>query len=301
MSLELLKVGHCFHPEAIVTRGASLRSQKFPAIVALLKHPTKGYMLFDTGYAKRFMSATQPFPQRLYRWCTPMHLCESENLHAQLHQRGIAAEDIRYIFISHFHADHIAGLKDFPAATFICSEEALSSIQRLGRFRGLIKGYLPSLLPEDICQRLVLIEQCKPCLLHTRFSPFKYAYDLFADGALLAVALPGHAYGHFGLLHIDQGTFLVGDACWTNQALTSASRPHPIAHLLLSDTKQYYQTIDKLSQLYKKNTDVSIVPAHCHDTYICHSATSYSNMGQGNLDQGNLDQGNSGLVTDDDV
>jgi hypothetical protein len=137
VTIELLKVGHCFHPEAVVIRGGSWRAQQFPAIVALLKHPSQGYMLFDTGYAKHFIQATTPFPQRLYRWVTPMHLCDKENLLHQLAQRGIAPEDIKHIFISHFHADHIAGLLDFPQARYICSKVALQSVMQRSGIRGL--------------------------------------------------------------------------------------------------------------------------------------------------------------------
>jgi len=267
MSMELLKVGHCFHPEAVVIRGGSIRAQKFPAIVALFKHPTQGYMLFDTGYAKRFLNATHGFPERLYRWCTPMHLSEQEDLLVQLSSRGIAPEDIRYIFISHFHADHIAGLADFPAATFICSQAGLNSIRTLKGFRGLIKGYLPSLVPEEFQQRVKFIEDCSQHVLEARFAPFKYAYDLFNDGSFMAIELPGHAYGHFGLLNTDDSVFLIGDACWTEQALTADSKPHPITYLLLSDKTKYYATIDQLSQLYKNNRSIQIVPAHCHVSY----------------------------------
>jgi len=269
MSLELLKVGHCFHPEAVVTRGGSWRAQQFPAIVGLLKHPTQGYMLFDTGYAKRFKLATQPFPERFYRWVTPMHLCDKENLLAQLAVRGIAAEDIKHIFISHFHADHIAGLLDFPSARYICSRVGLQSILQRPGFRGLMKGYLPVLLPEDFQSRVDFIEDCPRRALGSELAPFTAAYDMLGDGAYLAVDLPGHAFGHFGLLSAQhkESLFLIGDACWTEQGLMQATKPHPIASLILSDKQRYYETIDKLAQLYGANQTMQIIPAHCQQSY----------------------------------
>lgn len=269
MSIELLKVGHCFHPEAIVTRGGSWRAQQFPAIVALLKHPQQGYILFDTGYAKHFIQATAPFPQRLYRWVTPMHLCDKENLLQQLAQRGIAPDDIKHIFISHFHADHIAGLLDFPRARYICSRVALQSILQRSGIRGLLKGYLPALLPTDFSERVSFIEDCLARPLAADLAPFGAGYDVFGDGAYIAVELPGHAYGHYGLLcnQLQSTFFLIGDACWTQQALIAATKPHPLASIILSDKTQYYATIDKLAQLYGVNQQLRIIPAHCQSSY----------------------------------
>ena len=211
--LELMQVGYCRHPEAMVMQGRSWRSTKFPAIVGLIKHPSKGYILFDTGYAKRFDEATQSFPERLYRAITPMHLCDKERLTAQLEQRGISPSDIKVIFISHFHADHISGLYDFPNASFVCSRSGLESINRYKGIRGLIKGYLPKLLPTDFQQRVQFIEDSLVVTLEAAYKPFMRAFDLWGDGSCLAIDLPGHAIGHFGLmLQGDKRVnFLVGD------------------------------------------------------------------------------------------
>ena len=59
---EILKVGHCQQNERMACRAAAWRRSDFPALVALLRHPDAGVMLFDTGYAARFFAATIPTP-----------------------------------------------------------------------------------------------------------------------------------------------------------------------------------------------------------------------------------------------
>jgi len=267
--LSLLKVGYCRHPEAMVTKGYSWKSINFPAIVGLIKHPTQGYILFDTGYAKRFITETDQFPQRFYRMVTPMHLCDKEQLLFQLNHMGVAVEDIKHIFISHFHADHIAGLLDFPSARYICSREGLSSFQQRTGVRGLIKGYLTNLLPKDFSNRVLFIEDMKKNKLDNSLFPFTTAYDLFNDGACLAINLPGHAYGHFGLVYYDNSrvNFLIGDACWTEDAYKKGFRPNPLTQLIMSDSATYFNTIDKLGRLYGDNKEIVIIPSHCQNTY----------------------------------
>lgn len=269
MKLELLKVGHCFHPERMVIKGGSWKPMAFPAIVSLLKHPNKGDILFDTGYSHHFTAATQPFPERFYRWVTPMCLHDSEQLVRQLEKRNIAPEDIRYIFISHFHADHISGLKDFPEAKFICSKLALQKIMQGSRWGNLIQGCLLSFLPLDFAERAIFIEECRAVQLSKKLSPFQYGHDLFDDGSLLAIALSGHACGHYGLMVYRNKTshFLIGDACWSIKTITDQRHPHPISHIILSDTREYYDTLDKLNQLHSQNAELALLPSHCIHSY----------------------------------
>ena len=267
--LKLLKVGHCCHPEAIVMQGHSWKSMQFPAIVGLIHHPQQGYILFDTGYAKHFFQATQAFPERFYRWLTPVHLCDKESLIIQLAQLNIGADDIKSIFISHFHGDHIAGLLDFPAATFICSKIALKRFTQLGRITALMKGYLPCLLPNNFITRCHFIEDTKLIPIKKKYHPFNTAYDIFNDGSCLAISLPGHAAGQFGLLLEDNGKsrFLIGDASWTREAYQEGKRPNKLAYIVMEDGKQYLETLDKLSQLFLAQKELQIIPSHCQRSF----------------------------------
>ena len=122
VGLHLLQVGRCFHPERITLRGGKWRIIDFPALVAVILHPTEGPILYDTGYAERFDTATDPFPERLYRWLTPARLPAEERLGTQLGRLGIGLDDVRRVLVSHFHADHVAGLRDLPRAGILALE-----------------------------------------------------------------------------------------------------------------------------------------------------------------------------------
>lgn len=266
---KLLKVGHCFHPEAMVMRGGSWKSVLFPAIVALIKHPRFGNILFDTGYTQRFHEATNPFPERCYRWATPYALPEQENLIGQLNDQDLEAGDINWVFISHFHADHIAGLEDFPAAKFICSKKALAEFCRFRGVSAVRRGYLRALLPGDFVERVVFVEDLGGMSLSKSLWPFTAGYDLFGDGSCIGIELPGHASGHLGMLFYEEGMarFLLGDACWTSEAYTSGRKPNCLAGLIMPDFGLYLETIDRLAQLYGNNQDIQLIPSHCHKTY----------------------------------
>ncbi|MEI2826429.1 MAG: MBL fold metallo-hydrolase [Dermatophilaceae bacterium] len=114
--VELIVAGSCRSVGGLAVAGQGLRPIDFPALVAVIEHPRTGIVLFDTGYTDRFDEQTRPFPQRFYRWLTPMRLAPEATVVAQLAARDISADDVEHVVVSHLHADHVAGLRDFPRA-----------------------------------------------------------------------------------------------------------------------------------------------------------------------------------------
>ncbi len=207
-------VGHCTQIEKMVHRKGSYKKIVFPATCALIKHPTQGYFLFDTGYS-RYVLEDAPF---LYELTTPIVFNEKDSLVNQLKMLGVTPEEIKAIIISHFHADHIGGLRDFPNAKFICSKEAFDSIQQLKGIKALLAAFIPTLLPADFSKRVQIIE----------------SNDLLGDESLVVIDLPGHAPGQIGLM-IEQRVLLAADACWTSSAYKKYLLPHPLSRLIIHD------------------------------------------------------------------
>ena len=77
--LHILRAGACYHPAGMARKGAGLCPAEFPALVALILHPTEGAVLFDTGYDPAFFAATESVPERFYRWMTPVKLGAGED------------------------------------------------------------------------------------------------------------------------------------------------------------------------------------------------------------------------------
>lgn len=266
IKVSFFKAGYCTHPEAVVVRDGRWKTIGFPSLFALISHPKVGSILFDTGYSERFFQETSQYPFSLYALTTPVYFQPEDSAVYQLQKNGIEPEVVQYIIISHFHADHIGGLRDFPNAHFMCFKSAYEAVKYRRGIKALRAGFLSGLLPSDFEQRAMFVEDKQTISLPSQYAPFDTGFDLLGDGSLLAVELPGHATGQLGLFFIDadnQSYFLIADACWLSRAYQEFVKPNPIANLIFSNRQEYVDTLSKIHHLHKLNPKLKIIPTHC--------------------------------------
>ncbi len=251
-------------------RGGRMRPIKFPATVAVIEHPREGVILFDTGYSPRFFEQTKYFPNKFYALTTPVTIAPEMTALAQLARRGIAVRDVKHVILSHFHADHIGGAGDFPHATYIYRGSSYDAVKGLTPWKSLMAGFLGGLLPEDFQRRSRPLGDSDFRVGNYGFHEFSNACDVFGDGQILAVDLPGHAAGQIGLLvHDGSGArfFLVADAAWLGRSFQENRAPLPLMKLIFDDWKVYGETLGKIHALAQRDSALKIVPCHCDRTF----------------------------------
>ena len=270
IKLTLLAAGYCTQSEHMLFQDGARKTVQFPAIFALLEHPTQGPLLFDTGYSERFFAETQRFPASLYRQLTPVYLRPEETAVHQLAARGITATDVRAVIISHFHADHVCGLADFPNARYHYFVDAYPTVRQRQGINALRAAFLPGLIPPNFSEhsQLIGMEQLHP--LPATYAPFDQGFDMFGDGSLIAVRLPGHAAGQMGLfVQATDGEryFLVADACWHSRAYRENILPNQMVRLIFANWRDYCLSFAKINQFHRNHPAVHIIPSHCRDVY----------------------------------
>jgi N-acyl homoserine lactone hydrolase len=131
----------------------------------LIKHDDD-YMLWDTGHA---MTAPNVAPK--------------VSLVDFLAKIDVKPEQIKYVGISHYHADHTGQIASFPKATLLVGAkewEAISSPKpaegvNFKPFESWIKG-------------------------ESKVEPVPTDKDVFGDGTVIMLRTPGHTVGHSSLL-----------------------------------------------------------------------------------------------------
>ncbi len=255
----LLNTGFCPASEHHLLRGAPRRPARAHAVCALIEHPAHGLVLFDTGYAPRVSRAFGRFPFQIYGALTPTTTRREWTAASQLERLGFRVGDVKTVIVSHLHADHLGGLRDFPDARIVMSADALE-ISRLRGLAALRHAFMPALLPDDYERRVQVIRDFDD----TPLAEFGGTHDLFADGSIRLLRLPGHARGQIGLWLPETQTLLAADGAYWSQSIRENRPPDrlPLA-LFFDDATASLETLSKLHRFQIARPTARIVPTHC--------------------------------------
>ena len=98
------------------------------------------------------------------------------------------------------------------------------------------------------------------------FLGFERSLDLYGDGSVVLVGMPGHTPGSVGLYlrNASGREFLFcGDIVWNAQALANAAPKMRMARRMADADAEATQTqIDRLHRLQQERPEITIVPAH---------------------------------------
>nr|WP_273546148.1 MULTISPECIES: N-acyl homoserine lactonase family protein [unclassified Xanthobacter] len=179
---------HIYQPDA--DRSESI---ELPVSSVLLRH-AQGNVLFDTGCHPSVAEDATARWGGIARAMTPI-MGREDNVVSQLACVGLGADDIDVVVCSHFHPDHCGCNSFFRKATVVVHAAELAAARA---DNAAAAGYLP--VEWDQPNPMELIDGQK---------------DLFGDGRITLIPLPGHTpglTGAFVTLDRDGAFLLASDA-----------------------------------------------------------------------------------------
>ena len=239
-------------PERLVLKDGAWRPVTLGVRYGVWVHPVQGPVLIDTGYGPEVTSGPRSLALKLYAGIIRPKMADMPEV--VLGRLGFTSADVRTIVITHFHADHVSGLKRFPNARFVAA--GWGALKAQSAFQHLRHGVFTELLPDDFEARLRLVEDLPEVTL-----PFGQARDIFGDGSLLGLDLPGHALGHTGVVWPDHRLIYAADAQWLKRAALDNRPPRGPARLIYQDERAMQASLARLRQAEAAGYEI----VFCHD------------------------------------
>lgn len=225
-------------PERLVLRGGRWTRIDLAVRYGLFRHDQTGTCLIDTGYSGRVTRGARSLPLMLY----------AAILRPRLTTDALPGHvrDVNTILLTHLHADHVSALLDYPHARVIGDLAALDHFLKAGAAGRTRHGVFRELLPDDLRARLTPLDTLAMVEAPLGLGS---ARDVFGDGEVLAVPLPGHMKGHTGYLFARQSPPLLyaGDADWLALAIRERRSPGAPARWILDDESAARETSARLS------------------------------------------------------
>ena len=190
----------------------------------VIKHGDE-YMVWDTGY----QPGSNPSAPKV-------------SLLDQLAQLTIKPEQVKYVGISHFHADHTGQLASLPGATLLIGEREWSALTAPKPMTGAnVAGFTPWISGG------------------AKVEPQAADKDVFGDGSVVILRTPGHTPGHQALLVRlkDKGAVILsGDAAHFHENYESNGVPG-----FNYDRAETLASLERLKQI-QKNLKATVIIQH---------------------------------------
>jgi N-acyl homoserine lactone hydrolase len=173
------------HPKA-VQAGLKQRKEPIKIYAHVVRHPTQGFFLVDTGVSRRFVHDPAGVGVgRVLRKYAGIEKMQPQQSTAEI----IAAEGVplRGVFLTHIHLDHVSGFPDIPkdVPIYVGPHEAEASL-------------FLNLFAQGTNNRIF---QARPPLQEFQIprdadGKFEGVIDVFGDSSYFAIFSPGHTAGH---------------------------------------------------------------------------------------------------------
>ena len=168
-----------------------------------------GVILVDTGASASFMRLPRWHPY--FRFCVRFDIEPEEEAGPQLKALGIGSADVKRVVLTHLHIDHDGGLSHFPTSEILVSP---AELRRAAGVAGQLRGHLPQRWPKAFDPKPLILDDGP-------YGPFQRSKRLTADGAIVAVATPGHTRDHLSVIveDGDKTVFIAGDASYNEETM----------------------------------------------------------------------------------
>lgn len=254
VGFSIIKTSQVSVPQALLVPGGDITLQVNSNFSAFLIKHRDDYLLFDTGLGEQIDAQYQ---QGMPLWWRPFFTYDKPVLSARAQLDRAGLPPMKRVILSHSHWDHAGGVQDFPEARIGMATDEWARVSAPSTGPG---GTWASQVGADTIRWEALVFHPVP------FMGYAESLDVYQDGSVVLVPMPGHTPGSVGLfVTVDSGRryFFIGDVAWTLAALRQGEPKFWVAGKLVDgEAPQTQASLEKVRALMQAAPDLVVVPAH---------------------------------------
>jgi len=257
VNIEQFWLFHCGYmqlPRWMTVRGGGSKKVRLPFLAAILVHPELGPILIDAPFGAEGPSNVGEVLGGILRR-TGLVFRDEWAVVPRVERLGFRASEVNHILMTHMHFDHTGGMKSLGHAKFHINRDEWVQATSLAPFAAMTKGYVV----DDYRALSSHVEK-----LDLSDATLDAGLDVFGDGSVHAIPLPGHSPGHTGfMVHLeDRDIFFVGDAGFEVSHLTGEHELGVFPKAAADDRTLAKQTLAQIQDWQARHPDVQLLTAH---------------------------------------
>jgi glyoxylase-like metal-dependent hydrolase (beta-lactamase superfamily II) len=232
------------HPNA---KGLKKEKITVPVYCFLVHHSLHGDYLVDAGLDRSFQDDPHGNirgPLRKLFWPLKSYQKNGQDIGSQLHEKKV---DLKGVFFTHLHMDHISGIQGLPKniPLMVGKDEPNYSVWPLffqDNFAGVETLYE---IDFSVAHNLPTLGKCA---------------DIFGDGSFWAIQTPGHRKGHVSFLvnGKEKAVLLTGDACDIKLGFDRCLGPGFGSH----DIPEAQRSLERMREFVNEYSQVDVYFGH---------------------------------------
>lgn len=237
-------------------RACDIKTQKLPVNAFLIEHRKKGLMLLDTGCGLRMKK--NPAQYAKYTSGRKLEFTEKDSITSKLKEEGLDPIAVKRVLLSHCDPECCGGLRSLPKYELHSTARVLAVLTIADPGDNVFRSTLPD---EGIQKTAAGIFRGKS--LPGEY--YKWVFDVFGDGSVLAVDIGGHANAMAGFYFPEKDIFFAADASIDERAITEGLVPSDRLLAMQNDPDGYILGLMTLGKIHRDHPRTKLLFLHSRD------------------------------------
>ncbi len=237
----------------ILYKKCSIPKKKLPINVFMLEHRKYGTILINTGCSNLLKHNPVSFAKFLTKYSVTF--TEEDFIDKQLEKDKLDPRIVRKVLLTHCDPQCCGGLKLLPRYELCSGAKVLTLVILCDPTDGLMPSVMP---PQEVPKKAAGIFEGQTILKDY----FKWVFDVFGDGSILAVDLPGHAKAMTGFFLPEKNIFFAADASIDESAIENDLTPSSALLKSQCYPNDYSDTLNTLKSLKKDYPEITFLFTH---------------------------------------